>query len=213
VAIGAGGWDDAYNAIRDTAAEDHLPLDIRVYHWGHGFRRVLADQMHGSHMRRAGQGLAEVVLRCRQESPGVPISLIGHSAGAAVVLEAAEHLPPGTLEHIILLAPAVSYKHDLRPALASACRGIDVFISERDWGCLGVLVFLTGTTDRVRTLAAGRVGFRPVTHGPEDEVLYTRLRQYAWNPTHVCLGHTGGHYGCYKPAYLRTFVLPLLLMP
>jgi hypothetical protein len=114
------------------------------------------------------------------------------------------------LDRIILLAPAVSVKHDLRPALTCAARGIDVFYSRHDWACLGIGIFLAGTTDRCWTMAAGKAGFRPHVINHEDETLYAKLRQYPWDSTLSWTGHKGGHYGSYQPTFLRLFVLPLL---
>ena len=135
---GAGGFEAATRRVVQTAAEAQLPIEVRRVRWTHGFCRVAADQMHMAHLLREGRKLADQVLLCRQEAPEQPIFLMGHSAGCGLVLVAAESLPPNTLERIVLLAPAVSAKHDLRPALRSSCRGIDVFTSNRDWGCLGL---------------------------------------------------------------------------
>lgn len=211
VVDGAGGFEAASRTIRQTATEACLPLEVHPVRWTHGYCRVAADQMHAAHLHREGRKLAEQVLRCRCEAPAAPIFLMAHSAGCGVVLAAAENLPPNTLERIILLAPAVSATHDLRSALRSACQGIDVFTSSRDWACLGIGTFLAGTTDRCwLTPAAGKTGFRPLLVGAQDEAVYSRLRQHPWTPSLSWTGHKGGHYGSYQPAFLRTFVLPLL---
>jgi pimeloyl-ACP methyl ester carboxylesterase len=208
---GAGGFQVCSRTIRETAAKEKMPLEVRNFRWTHGYCRVLSDQMHAAHLQRAGRTLSDLVQTCRQQSPELPIFLIGHSAGCGVVLAAAENLPAGTLERIVLLAPAVSAKHDLRPALASACRGIDVFYSGHDWACLGLGTLLAGTTDRCWTrAAAGKVGFQPICNSPEDEALYAKLRQYPWDPSLTWAGHRGGHYGAHQPRFLRAFVLPLL---
>jgi pimeloyl-ACP methyl ester carboxylesterase len=208
---GAGGFEAASRTMRKTAAECKMPLEVHGFHWTHGYCRIFSDQMHASHTRREGQKLAELLLTCRQEAPDQPIYLVGHSAGCGVALIAAEKLPPNTLERIVLLAPAVSAKHDLRAALRSSCRGIDVFISNHDWCCLGLGVMLAGTTDRYwLSGAAGKIGFQPILTCPEDEALYAKLRQYPWNPSLMWTGHKGGHYGAYQPGFLRAFVFPLL---
>jgi pimeloyl-ACP methyl ester carboxylesterase len=211
---GAGGFEATSRTIRETALADGLPLEVRSFHWTHGYCRILADQMHAAHMRREGQRLAELVMQQRQQSPGQPISLVGHSAGCGLVLVAAEHLPPNSLDRIILMAPAVSVGHDLRPALASARHGMDVFCSDHDWACLSIGVCLAGTTDRRWTLAAaGKVGFRPTGSCSGDAALYSRLRQYPWDASLAWTGHRGGHYGSYQPGFLRVFVFPLLCAP
>jgi len=208
---GAGGFEVASQTVRQTAAEAKFPLEVHRVPWTHGYCRVISDQMHATHMRCEGHKLAERVLRCREEMPNAQIFLVGHSAGCGVLLIAAEDLPPNTLERIVLLAPAVSSMRDLRPALRSSCKGIDVFTSRHDWVCLGLGVLLAGTTDRCRrTGAAGKNGFQPIVSSPEDEALYSKLRQYPWNPSLSWTGHKGGHYGSYQPKFLRAFVFPLL---
>jgi hypothetical protein len=123
-------------------------------------------------------------------------------------------LPRDSIERVVLLAPSVSFRYDMRPALRSACQGIDVFYSARDWFVLGLGMAFSGTTDRRLAPAAGRVGFRPLTGGPEDEALYAlRLRQHAWEPSASSTGQTGGHYGSDRPGHMQACVLPLLTPP
>jgi hypothetical protein len=211
VVDGAGGFEATSRTLRLTAAEEKLPLEVRTFHWSHGFCRILSDQMHSAHVKREGRLLADWVLNCRRDAPNVPIVLVGHSAGCGVVLIAVENLPPNILERIILMAPAVSTKCDLRRALGCACQGIDVFTSSHDWVCLGLGTLVTGTTDRYwLTGAAGKIGFQPILGEPGDEALYAKLREYPWEPSLTWTGHTGGHFGSYQPNFLRAFVLPLL---
>lgn len=208
---GAGGFEAASHTLAKTIAQQNSSVEIRTFHWTHGYCRVFSDQMHSAHVRREGQKLADLVLACREQAPSQLIFLVGHSAGCGVVLAAAENLPPNTLERIVFLAPAVSAKHDLRPALRTSCLGIDAFISSHDWALLGLGTMLMGTTDRCwMTAAAGKKGFQAIVSCPEDEALYAKLRQYPWDPSLMWTGHKGGHYGAYQPGFLRTFVLPLL---
>ena len=126
-------------------------------------------------------------------------------------MTAAGHLPPDSIERIILLAPAVSASYDLRPALRTARQGIDVFSNKRDCIYLGWGTRLLGTTDGSREVAAGRYGFRPVVEQPADAVLYTKLRDHPWDPSQAWTGHHGEHSGVEAPGFIRAFVLPLLL--
>src|SRR5205807_2637254 len=146
----------------------------------------------------------------------------------AVVLAAAEALPPDSVDRIVLLAPAVSSAYDLRPALACARGGVDVFYSARDWAFLGLGVELLGTADGCPGDAAGRVGFCPAAAGrpgaaaggagccaaaagPADAALDARLRPPPWDPGRAWTGSRGGHSGCYQPVFPRPNVLPLLV--
>jgi pimeloyl-ACP methyl ester carboxylesterase len=209
-ADGAGGFGGTSRSLRAAFARQGVPMQVEEVPWSHGEWRVLADHLHFAHVRAEGRRLAAAVACWLRQHPGLPVYLVGHSAGSAVVLEAAGALPPGSLERVVLLAPAVSADYDLRPALACARAGVDSFSSERDWGWLGVGVAVVGTTDRHWAAAAGRVGFRPVIRCPGDADHYARLRQHRWHPCVAWTGNAGGHYGTYTTPYLDAYVLPLL---
>ena len=209
-ADGAGNSAELTEALRQGAAEAGLPLDVEMVDWSYGPGRYLADEMDFGHTRAAGMALAARVAAYRQTCSASRIYLIGHSAGSAVVLIAAEQLPPGSVDRIALLAPSVSSRYDLRPALRCAREGIDVFSSERDVAWLGLGVAIVGTADRRWTAAAGRVSFRPVIEMPEDARLYGKLRDHPWNPCVAWTGNEGGHFGTFlETLYLRSYVLPL----
>ena len=161
VADGAGGYQGASKSVAAVIDELRLPLHVRSFVWTHGKGRGLADVVDQAHARRQGQLLAEEICSHRVSYPGIPIYLVGFSAGSSVVLTASEQLPPDTLERIVLLAPSVSASYDLRCSLASARQGIDVFTSERDTFYLGLGTDVLGTTDGKMEAAAGRVGFCP----------------------------------------------------
>jgi pimeloyl-ACP methyl ester carboxylesterase len=209
VADGAGDYRAASTTIRETAAADGWPLDVRVFVWSHGFMRSIADHTDSEWARERGKELAGVVLAQKQARPDLPVSLVGHSAGCFVVLVAAEQLPPDTLERIVLLSPSVSSGYDVRTALRTTRNGMDVFYSRSDRVFLGAFTALTGTSDDAsQNRPAGRFGFEP-TLQPGEEGLFTKLRQYEWNTTLEPTGNDGGHYGAYQPGHLRRFVLPL----
>jgi pimeloyl-ACP methyl ester carboxylesterase len=208
-ADGAGGFGGTTRALREGLAEQGSPLTVQMVDWTHGFGRILADQVDNEHAEAEGRKLAELVLAYRARCPGRPVYLVGHSAGTYVVLAAGRALPADSIERIVLLAPSVSADYDLRPVLRCARCGVEVFYSKRDWPALAVGIALVGTADRRWCAAAGRVGFRPVIECPGDAALYNRLHQHAWHPCVVWSGNFGGHYGAYRPGYLRAYVLPL----
>jgi pimeloyl-ACP methyl ester carboxylesterase len=207
---GAGGFTTVYDALDRTIKEQCLPLQLESVGWQHGGGRFIADQTEPEYARNAGRRLAERVRMMQQQNPGVPVSLVAHSAGSAVALACAESLPPDSLDRIVLLAPAVSCHYDLRCALSSARRGIDVFTSERDWFYLGLGIRLLGTTDGRCDQAAGKVGFVVPPATAADAALYARLRQHPWDPSLTWTGHDGGHTGTYRQVFLRTRIVPLL---
>ena len=210
VADGAGNFQACSATVRETALADGWPLDVATFDWSHGYLRVFADQLDYTWARERGRDLAGLVRAQRQARPDLPVSLLGHSAGCAVVLAAAGELPPDTLERIVLLAPSVTSTYDVRPALRAARDGMDVFYSRADRLWLGAGAAFVGLSDDPNVArAAGRFGFEPVTIAPEDQPLYAKLRQYEWNPAMERVGNDGGHFGAYAPEHLRRFVLPL----
>jgi hypothetical protein len=195
--------------LQEAIDEQRLPLAVETLDWTHGYGHILIDHVDVCHTEAQGRRLAERVLALKQQCPGLRVYILSHSAGCAVSLAAGEHLPPNSVESMILLAPAVSAGYDLRPALTATARSIEVFYSHRDWAALGIGTTLVGTADGCWAAAAGRIGFQPSV-GPGEEGLYTRLRQHAWSPCVAWAGNGGGHYGAYQPTFLRAYVLPLL---
>jgi pimeloyl-ACP methyl ester carboxylesterase len=210
VADGAGGFHAPSDAFQNALREEGIPLHVESAAWSHGYLRVLADEMDYCYARQEGQRLAVQVAAYRQHCPTGEIYLVGHSAGSAVVLAAAEALAPDSVDRIILLSPSVSTNYDVKPALRACRGGMDVYYSERDTGFLGLGVALVGTADRLGGPAAGRVGFRLRADTDADMRLYTRLRQHPWNPAVAWTGNGGGHYGSHQVSFLRAYVLPLL---
>jgi pimeloyl-ACP methyl ester carboxylesterase len=208
-ADGAGGFLATSTSLRQAIENEHLPLRVEKVDWSHGWGRVLSDETDYCHARCEGQRLAARVAAYRRACPSAALYLVGHSAGCAVVLAAVESLPAGTVDRVVLLAPALSADYDLRPALGGVRCSVDVFCSQRDWFYLGLGTTVIGTTDRRWNAASGRVGFRLSGQSPEDVALYAKLRQHPWHPCLAWTGNLGGHYGAYQPAFLRAYVLPL----
>jgi pimeloyl-ACP methyl ester carboxylesterase len=211
VANGSGDFRTVSRNLRQVVAETTAPLQIETYIWSHGYMRYVIDHVdHTNHLEQGAQLAAQVAAHhqaCRDRR----IYLIGHSAGCAVVLAAAEMLPPDSIDRIILLAPSVCTTYDLHPALRTARYGIDVFHSSRDRFILGLCMRLVGTADQRCRRAAGQEGFTPIIACPADAALYSRLRQHPWDPAVEWTGHHGGHYGNNEADFLRAYVLPLLL--
>lgn len=207
---GAGGFEATSSALREAVADAGLPVRVESFRWSHGYGRVVADQVDCGHAQDAGQELAASLRRFRVSCPSVPVYVVGHSAGCAVALAAAEAAAPGDIDRVILLAPSVSADYDLRTALCRVPSGIDVFYSRRDIGYLGLGVLVLGTADGRWAAAAGRVGFRFQATCDSDRALYARLRQHAWDPAVEWSGNHGGHYDGYRAEFLRAYVLPLI---
>lgn len=204
VADGAGGRATCCEALCDAA--EPRPMHVRSFAWAHWYGPGLFDVTDAGHATRQGARLADEVREMLARAPSRPVSLVGYSAGCAVVLAAAERLPADSLDKVVLLAPAASPRHDLRPTLASARRGVEVFTSQNDWVYLGLGTRFAGMPDGGRGRAAGLIGFRP----PAEKALAARLRQYRWDESLAWSGNDGGHAGAVAPEFLRAYVVPLL---
>jgi pimeloyl-ACP methyl ester carboxylesterase len=213
VANGSGDFRTVSESLSQVVAETSAPLQVETFLWSHGYGRYATDHLdHANHLE-CGRQLAAQVCAYRQTYPGRRVYLIGHSAGCAVVLAAAEALPPDAVDRIVLLAPSVCVSYDLRPALRTARGGIDLFYSTEDTLVLGLAVGVVGTAEHACRTAAGQCGFTPVVSCPADAALYGKLRQHRWDPAVRWTGNDGGHYGSNRPGFMRAYVLPLLTCP
>lgn len=185
-------------------------VELVPFPWSHGYRRLLLDQTDLPHARTQGARLAAVIRERKALEPGRRVVIVAHSAGCAVALAAGETLPPGSIDRMILLAPSVSTGYDIRPAMEAAREGLDVFCSKKDWVALGLVTRVVGTTDRHWTRAAGRHGFVVRDPVAAAEAEAGRLRQHFWSAELAWTGNSGGHHGMLTPAFLRTYLFPLV---
>ncbi len=204
VADGSGGLPGPACELSKLATSNTL-LRVEIVHWTYGTGMVILDMWGHINHRKEGKELADRIVNYRAECPNLRIYLVGHSAGAAVILAATECLPPGIVTRVILLAPSVSCKYDVRPALACSIEGVDVFYSHRDM--ISLSMFMTATSD-LRPLVgpAGYKGFRTTPAGGCcDDGAYANLRQHP--------NLFAGHFACTEHAFLRDHVMPLMFWP
>lgn len=205
VADGVGGLDLCGAGLCLEVARAGLPLGVRVVCWGHGLGRWHADLTRVENHASWASTIVEQVQEFRDRRPKAPVFLIGKSGGTGVVVRVLEALPADSVERVVLLAPALSPSYDLTQALRAVRQEMVVFWSPLDLIVLGLGTRIFGTIDRVRSVSAGLVGFRPP---PEAD--YAKLRQVRWHPEMAPTGNLGGHVGPDNPAFLRKYVIPLL---
>ena len=209
VADGAGNFQGASGNLRTAVARECLPIEVRTFAWSHGFLRIVADQLDYPHARCEGRRMAEAVAQYHAEHPGVPIHLMGHSAGAAVAMSALECLPPGVVDRVFLISPSLSVSYDICPALTNVRCGLHVLYSRRDVFYLGLVTRIIGNSEGNRHASAGRLGFPPPSCDCAEAG--TKLFQRGWDWRDVGYGNYGGHFGHHEPGYLRAYMLPYLL--
>lgn len=206
VANGGGDLRGATEGFTAAVKDCELPWLVQTWYWSVCPGPGLADLVNSYNHKLEGHMLASAVIAYKANHPHDTICLAGHSAGAAVVLAAAECLPPCSVDHIVLLEPSISAYYDLKPALACARCAVDLFYSRKD--CFLPSIWVFGNCDHRWTKIMGMSGSLQACN---DEALCGKLRQHPWEPEVKWTGHTGGHFGCLHSEYLRAYVLPLLL--
>jgi pimeloyl-ACP methyl ester carboxylesterase len=209
---GIGGMDPLNLCVPLALPRAGVPHELRPFTWTHGKGHLLRDLQDLPFLLARATELADAVRAVKEAEPDRRIYLLGHSAGAAVSLAAAEQLPPGTLERIVLLAAAVSPEYDLRSALRATRGEIVCFNSTCDILFLAWGTSLFGTADRVYGPSAGLGGFLPPADLDEEgRALYGKVVQVQWRPDHLLLFRGGLHHSSCMPLFLANSVAPWLL--
>ncbi len=210
VADGVGGLDLCGTALRYVMGAQKLPYIVRVIPWGHGLGHWHQDLTNAANRDAKASVMAEEVRAFQARSPGASVFLVGKSGGTGVVVKALEALGEGSVDLAVLISPALSPNYDLTAALKAVRRELVVFWSPLDLIVLGAGTRIFGTIDRIKTVSAGLVGFRPPKPGRDDQkAQYAKLRQVRWRPKMASTGYLGGHVGPDSPAFLRKYVVPL----
>lgn len=187
---------------------------IEIYDWTTGIPGNFVGNLSDlDRNRERARMLARKIVAYREQHPGAPVHLIGHSGGGGVAILTLEALPPGRqIDSAILLAPALSPNYDLTTALRRTRFGVCNFYSEKDVALLKVGTSTFGTIDRARTVSAGAVGFEAPAHLDRlDRQTYARrLRQVEWQPRLRENGASGSHVGWASKDFARDYLAPLV---
>jgi pimeloyl-ACP methyl ester carboxylesterase len=207
VANGAGGGESCSENLRQASADSHAGLAVLKLSWSRQGTVKGDNGDHAGHERAAAR-LAARFEALRAECPHSRFVFVGYSAGSRIVLLAAELLPPGSLDRIVLLGASVSCYYDLHRALLTSCGGIDNFYSHDD-GVLDMVQSMYGTTDGGKGPMAGLVGFR-CPPGIAALGAYGNLRQYRWSSKY---GGDGDHYYWVTDEFMLHALVPMLQTP
>ena len=212
----AAGIELCERAVRQVMSERGGQMRVVPVRWAHGFGHWYADLTDVANHEAHSRSIVEQVLEWHARYPTRPVFLVGKSGGTWIVVKALEGLPAGSVEAVVLLAPAISPGYDLSKALRAVNRELVAFWSPLDLIVLGAGTWIFKTTDRVRSIqrGAGRVP-RP---GDARRRGAVALRVEA-PPGPLAdrdgerTGYLGGHVGPDSPAFLRKYVVPLLTRP
>jgi pimeloyl-ACP methyl ester carboxylesterase len=202
VANGVGGSTIASDNLIELNGEHRLCLLIKPVAWSRQ-NSVHQDMVDHDAQLAAAARIAAWTKALRKDAPNAEIYYVGHSAGARVVLAAAEMAGEKSVDRIILLHPAISTCYDLKNALKASKCGIDSFYASED-SVLATAEDGVGMADGIKARAAGRVGFHAATKS--DAEAYRSLRQYRWNEN---FAGSGGHFAWTLQHNMRKVIVPL----
>lgn len=188
------------------------PAAVEVRDWTTGHWPLFVYHLMALERNKAqARIIAEQILTYQDQYPGRPVTLIGHSGGAAMAVLILEALPADrNVNQVVLLAAAISPDYDLTTALAHSEKGIVNFHS---WGDVPHLVLGTlalGTIDRQHTVSAGARGFRVPDDLDDDarELYATRLQQIPYRLAMIKSLNAGGHTGPTNHKFVAEWVAP-----
>jgi len=204
---GDGGDGGVYaqivHGLRDAGSQDCL----RIFNWGCSWALFPVTLSSSALHHDTERKLAEQITQWRNDHPGCRIVLIGHSAGAGVVVGALGRLDDCTVVGpVILLAPALSPDFDLRPALVHATV-VHVFFSPEDTFWQGIGSFIFGGYDGIHRDGAGRKGFTLAQLTAEQKA---KVIQHPWQAQWKPLGEDGGHFDWMARPFVTEVLAPLI---
>ncbi|HRK31874.1 MAG TPA: alpha/beta fold hydrolase [Tepidisphaeraceae bacterium] len=204
---GIGGHRFPDEMVKQGLSQAGLGAEIYIYDWtgeDEGFNALTNVARHQSESAI----VAALITTTAREQPNRRIIITCHSGGAGIAAWALAQLPEGVMiDAWLMLAPALSPRFDLSPSLARVRGNAYSFNSSRD-PVLGFGTRNFGTVDRVRTDAAGRVGFEMPTHG--DAKQYEKLHQLPYNADWRRHYNSGDHIGATMRPFVRSVIAPLL---
>ena len=208
VLTGIEGRSRLNRAIREGLSDGGVDCAVEIIDWTAAGYLTFPYNLRAEQRNRAKAAeIAARIERYGKSHPGRPVTLVGHSGGAAMAAFVAESLGRGVqVDGIVMLAAALSPGYRLDDALSHSRRGIVNYYSKYDWWFLGAGTFVFGTSDGRHAQAAGRVGFEP----PADADACERLYQVAWHAGMLRKWHLGGHMTSSAAPYVAAYVAPVV---
>lgn len=205
---GVGGHRYPDQMLTQGIVQAGLDAEIFIYDWtgvDEGLAALSNVDRHQAESAIVARQITDIV----RAHPNRRLILSCHSGGAGIAAWALEQLPDDVrIDTWLLVAPALSPNYDLSRALSRVRTAAYSFNSDRD-PVLGFGTRSFGTIDRIKTDAAGRVGFALPPGG--DASQYAKLTQFGYQGVWVWAGNGGDHIGATMRPFARRVIGPLLL--
>ncbi len=214
---GAGGGTTQKNyaeGIQQGFIAADYPGSGEMLSWETG-KGLMADQNASVEYKRAQAKIAaRKITKHAQAYPGVPLGLLGFSAGTAQAIFTLEALPESVqVDDVVLLGTSISHDYDLTKALKHVNGKLYVYTSTKD-RMLGFLMPFSGTADReYGDPGAGITGFiRPKGAKASTRKLYKeKIVTIPWTAKLEKDGNYGKHFDNVKMEFIRDHVAPLYM--
>lgn len=185
-----------------------------MFSWETG-KGLMADQDASVKYKRSeAKIVADKIARHAKEYPGVPLGVLGFSAGTAEAVFALESLPESVqIDEVVLLGTSISRDYDLTNALKRVKGHVYLYTSTKD-RMLGFLMPFSGTADRkFGDPGAGITGFvLPKGASASTRKLYAeKLVTIPWTARLEKDGDYGKHFDNVKMEFVRDHVAPLFM--
>ncbi len=183
-----------------------------VFVWQTGLGTAADQAASVKYKRTKASELARRMKDYSKNYPQAPVTVMGLSAGTAIVLFTLEACSDDyQVANALLLASSVSANYDLTKALRHVEGKMYVFTSEND-AVLRFLVPMAGTADRQSAKSAGLSGFRrPPSASADTRKQYAKVVHIRWQPEFRKAGHGGGHTDVVNASFVKAYVAPLVM--
>lgn len=214
---GAGGGTAKKNwagGVEQGFLEAGYPGAGELFSWETG-KGLNADQTASvEYKRQKARELAKSIQQRVEKYPGVPVDLLGFSAGTAEVVFAMEALPEKVqIDTVVLLGASISHDYDLTEMLKRLKGKMYVYTSTHD-RMVGFFMKFSGSADRKYHDAGADIHGFVLPNGATDETrrLYAeKIVNIKWNKEFEKDGDRGHHFDNVKMEFIRDQVAPLFM--
>lgn len=214
---GAGGGTAKKNwagGVEQGFLEAGYPGAGELFSWETG-KGLTADQTASVEYKRQKAGeLAESIRERVEKHPGVPVDLLGFSAGTVEVVFAMEALPETVkIDTVVLLGASISHDYDLTEMLKRLKGKMYVYTSTHDH-MVGFFMKFSGSADRKYHDAGADIHGFVLPKGASEETrqLYAeKIVTIKWEKEFEKDGDRGHHFDNVKMEFIRDQVAPLFM--